>query len=282
MCLHWGNTVNWQLPTLEQHFNLHTSGETDYTNDTLTQSVTVQDKITAFPYLHTFGNNTNWSVLTENSGPGGSTALWVTGIITNPAGVSGDTAARCNFYGPANNSGRREVLRSPVLDLTALTNPELNFSLAYRTYNNENDTIEVLVSTNAGLTFFSATTVYNKSNSSAPSLATRPPSNTSFFPDSASQWRHESIDLSNVTGLNNVVLGFRGKSRFGNNAWIDKCCSIKLWCVRSAPLGLPVLPEVNVIRPWASGGKSRQSGVSAVFDNRGRKSLMPTQAPSKP
>ena len=197
------------------------SGETDYTNDTLTQSVTVQDKITAFPYLHTFGNNTNWSVLTENSGPGGSTALWVTGIITNPAGVSGDTAARCNFYGPANNSGRREVLRSPVLDLTALTNPELNFSLAYRTYNNENDTIEVLVSTNAGLTFFSATTVYNKSNSSAPSLATRPPSNTSFFPDSASQWRHESIDLSNVTGLNNVVLGFRGKSRFGNNAWID-------------------------------------------------------------
>ncbi len=26
MCLHWGNTVNWQLPTLEQHFNLHTSG----------------------------------------------------------------------------------------------------------------------------------------------------------------------------------------------------------------------------------------------------------------
>lgn len=197
------------------------SGETDYTNDTLTQTVTVQNKITAFPYLHTFGNNANWSVLTENSGPGGSTALWVTGIITNPAGVSGDTAARCNFYGPSNNSGRREVLRSPVLDLSSLTNPELNFSIAYRTFNNENDTIEVLVSTNAGLTFFSATTVYNKSNSSLPSLATRPPSNTSFFPDSASQWRHESIDLSNVAGLNNVVLGFRGKSRFGNNAWID-------------------------------------------------------------
>ena len=197
------------------------SGETDPSNDTLTQSVTVLDKITSYPYLHTFGNNTGWTVLTESNGPGGSTALWVTGIITNPAGVSGDTAARCNFYGPANNSGRREVLRSPVLDLTSLINPELNFSLAYRTYNTENDTIEVLVSTNAGLTFIPAATVYNKSNSSLPSLATRPPSTTSFFPDSASQWRHESIDLSKVAGQNNGVIGFRGKSRFGNNAWID-------------------------------------------------------------
>jgi hypothetical protein len=190
-------------------------------NDTLTVNVTVFDKITNYPYLETFSDPSGWTVRIENSGPANSTPLWILGTCTNPAGVSGDTAARCNFYGPNNNIRRREILRSPELDLSGLTNPVLNFYVAYRTYQTANDTLEVLVSTDAGLTFFSASTVYNKSNNSTPSLATRGPSNTNFFPDSANKWRSETISLANVAGEGNVIIGFRGKSNYGNNAWID-------------------------------------------------------------
>ena len=197
------------------------TGDGKASNDTVTLNVTVNDKISAFPYLENFSNTNGWSVRIERNGPNGSAPLWVQGICTNPAGVSGDTAARCNFFGPNNNNGRREILRSPEFDLSNLTNPVLNFYVAYRTFQTANDTLEVLVSTDAGLSFFSASTVYNKSNNSTPSLATRGPSNNSFFPDSANKWRSETISLSNVAGSSNVIIGFRAKSNYGNNAWID-------------------------------------------------------------
>jgi len=197
------------------------AGDGKASNDTVTVNVLVNDKISAFPYLETFSNTDDWSVRIERNGPGGSSPLWVQGICTNPAGVQSDTAARCNFFGPNNNNGRREILRSPEFDLSNLTNPVLNFYVAYRTYQTANDTLEILVSTDAGLTFFSASTVYNKSNNSTPSLATRGPSNASFFPDSANKWRSETISLSNVAGSGNVIIGFRAKSNYGNNAWID-------------------------------------------------------------
>lgn len=197
------------------------SGDQDLLNDTLEVNVLFYDKITSYPYLQTFGFPYGWTVLTENPGPSGSTPLWILGLCTNPAGVAGDTAARCNFYGPSNNAGRKEVLRSPEFDISSLTNPVVHFYVSYRTFIAEDDSMEVLVSTDAGLTFFSASTVYNKSNSSVPSLATRPNQSPLFVPDSSIQWRHETVSLANVAGSSNVIIGFRGKSAYGNNAWVD-------------------------------------------------------------
>jgi len=197
------------------------TGDQNLVNDTLTVLVFVGDKITAFPYLQTFGFPVGWTVLTENPGPTGSTPLWQLALCTNPAGVVADTAAKSNFFGPSNNLGRKEVLRSPEMDISSLTNPVVHFYSSYRTFTTEDDSIEVLVSTDGGLTFFSASTVYNKANSSVPSLATRPPASAAFAPDSSIQWRHETISLANVAGSENVIIGFRAKSGYGNNAWID-------------------------------------------------------------
>ncbi len=192
-------------------------GDTTRSNDTLTVLLNVQQKITSYPYVQTFTNPVDWTTLIENAV--GTTPLWGLGICVNPAGKVGDTAATSNCYN--GSAGRREVLRSPEMDLSSLTNPVLDFYVAYRTFSTEDDSMEVVVSTNGGVTFFSASTVYNKANSSIPSLATRPASTTAFFPDSSKQWRHETVNLANVSGLANVVIGFRSKSQFGNRQWID-------------------------------------------------------------
>ncbi|MDQ3022343.1 MAG: hypothetical protein M3R36_17500 [Bacteroidota bacterium] len=188
-------------------------------NDTLTITLNVNAlaKISTYPYIQTFTNPVGWTVLLENVV--GTTPLWGLGICTNPDGKVGDTAATSNCFN--GSSGRKEVFRSPEMDFTSLTNPVLNFYVAYKTFNAENDSMEVLVSTNQGISFFSATTVFNKGNASVPSLATRPASTTQFFPDSSIQWRHETINLSNIAGAANIVIGFRSKSQFGNRQWVD-------------------------------------------------------------
>ncbi|MEO8150606.1 MAG: hypothetical protein ABI723_23445, partial [Bacteroidia bacterium] len=189
-------------------------------NDTITILLSVADPINAYPYVQTFTNPVNWTVSFENVV--GTTVLWGLGICTNPFGKVADTAATANCFN--GSSGRKEMLRSPLLNLTALAKPVLHFHCAYRSFTDtppESDTLEVLISTDGGVTYSSATTIYKKDQNSTPSLATRSPQATSYFPDSAIQWRSETIDLSNVAGQNYIIVGFRAISNFGNRIWVD-------------------------------------------------------------
>jgi hypothetical protein len=194
------------------------SGDGNPINDKFTLNVNVVAKLTSFPYLQTFTNPVNWTIVIENLV--GTTAVWGLGICVNPDGKVGDTAATANFFNAS--ALRREVLRSPEMDFTGISNPVLSFYTAYRTFTGgENDLLEVVVSTDGGVNFFSATTTYNKSDSTLPSLATRPGQSAAYFPDSSGQWRHETVQLTNVANSSNVVIGFRGVSDFGNRLWID-------------------------------------------------------------
>ena len=189
-------------------------------NDTASLTITVNPVISTYPYIETWNNlAAGWSITVENAV--GTTALFgLSAPVVGPRGIAGDTAMVMNFFN--GSAGRREILKSPVLNLSTLTNPVVDFYTAYKTYTGgESDTLQVVVSTDCGVTFFSASTVYNKSWDSNPSLATRPPSASSFVPDSAIQWRHETISLANVAGQSSVILGFRAKSDFGNLGWID-------------------------------------------------------------
>jgi hypothetical protein len=174
--------------------------------------------------------------------------------VTLPDGSSGG-AARANFFSA--NAGRVEVLRTPFISLSGATNPVLNFDVAYRSFTgSENDRIEVVVSTDGGATYqVGSPVLYNKSRTSTPSLATLANIGTGFTPTDASQWRHETVDLSQFAGQTDLLIGFRATSAFGNNAWIANV----------TVQDVPSLTTVNVTGNAAFAGP----GITINFTNFG-------------
>lgn len=161
----------------------------------------------------------DWTTQVVNNVGTNSIFGLITSGVTLPDGSSGG-AVRANFFSAA--SGRIEVLRTPFISLSGTTNPVLNFDVAYRSYSSgQNDRIEVVVSTDGGLTYqVGSPVLYNKSRTSTPSLATLANNTASFTPSAVSQWRHETVDLSQFAGQTDLLIGFRATSAYGNNAWI--------------------------------------------------------------
>ena len=100
------------------------------------------------------------------------------------------------------------------LDLSNSAMTELRFTHAYAQFTDENDRLEVVVSTNCGDSW---TSVWSQAGST---LATAPASEPRFFPE-PSQWRENTVDLSAYDGQPDVVVGFRGTSAFGNMVYVD-------------------------------------------------------------
>jgi hypothetical protein len=95
------------------------------------------------------------------------------------------------------------------------SNATLTFSHAHRQYQTSNDRLEVLVSTDCGVSW---TSVFDQAGATLSTLAA---STTQFVPASASDWRSNSIDLSAYDGTNDVVIRFTGTSDYGNNMFLD-------------------------------------------------------------
>jgi hypothetical protein len=95
------------------------------------------------------------------------------------------------------------------------TGSKVDWSHAYRQYANENDRLQVHVSTDCGSTW---TSVWDKAGSA---LATLPASTTQYVPSAASDWVADSVDLAAYDNTNDVVIRFRGTSAYGNNMFLD-------------------------------------------------------------
>ncbi|MEG2070735.1 MAG: T9SS type A sorting domain-containing protein [Bacteroidales bacterium] len=81
-------------------------------------------------------------------------------------------------------------------------------------YSTSNDKLQVLLSTNCGVSW---STVYNKGGAA---LATAPASNASFVPTN-SQWRTETVALTPYASAEDVLIKFKAISNNGNNIWLD-------------------------------------------------------------
>jgi hypothetical protein len=137
-----------------------------------------------------------------------------------------------NNNGSTNITGQSDFIYSSYLDLSTLIAPiSLTFDVAYARYDGTYiDSLFVSVTSDCGSTW---TKVYNKGGSS---LATAP-DNTGTFVPTSTQWRTESIDLSNFAGLNALKVAFENKSGWGQALYID---NINLF---NSPL---VVDEINL------------------------------------
>lgn len=130
------------------------------------------------------------------------------------------------------NGGRKEDLASPVLDLTSISNPNLQFDVAYNYYKYTKptstidtvfaDTLEVLISTDCGNT---NTVIYKKGGAqlttfAKPLLNIFNLNNISISP-ADTNWRTEFVDLTPYAGNNEAIVTFRYISSNGGDVYID-------------------------------------------------------------
>ena len=146
-----------------------------------------------------------WSTFNATSGPS-----WVKSTSCGGFGLSSEST-KMDFYTYA--SGTINELILPPINLAGVITPTLTFDLAYATYANEADKLEVFVSEDCGDNW---TNVYDKSGTN---LNTAPPTTSPFVP-SAAQWRNESVNLFGYSNPS-ILLKFVATSAYGNNLYID-------------------------------------------------------------
>jgi hypothetical protein len=141
---------------------------------------------------------------------------------TGTTGSAG--SATLNWYNISSTNEDDLVLPNlSFADFAVGTPTKLSFSVAHAPYAGTSggavgadDALNVLVSTNCGASW---TPVYGKS--SALGLGTAPTLSTTFTP-TATQWRSDSVDLSNFNGQSNILIKFNGVSDYGNNVYLDR------------------------------------------------------------
>lgn len=218
-----GNTTVVTLPTQTvTAVGTHTftawptqpNGFIDYntTLDTKTSTFLIIGPAVAAPLVEGFTNTTfppsGWAVVNSNN----DARTWVRSTACGGFQASSSCATMSFYNSPL---GYVDEMVAQNIDMTAASSNTMTFALAYCQATTQTDTLQVLVSTDCGVTW---TTVYNKWGSV---LATRTPSFTAFTPNAGSQWRMESVDLSAYASSTNLVIKFRGISDFGNNLYID-------------------------------------------------------------
>lgn len=115
-----------------------------------------------------------------------------------------------------NATGRKDEIRMPRFNGESYNSITLTFDVAYWSYTNqsEQDTLQVLVSTDCGATF---TQVYSKGGAT---LSTVAGNSTSAFTPTSTQWRTDTVNLNSYIGQS-IILAFRNVARFGNNLYLD-------------------------------------------------------------
>ena len=164
----------------------------------------------------------NWSVASSGSG-----YTWERSVRAANEKTASATIRNYRF----NSNGRKDDLYSPLVQIGSPDSVYLKFDVAHATAQYPGstgtplDTLEILLTSDCGKTFRS---VYKKwgedlttVNKNFPQVY---PTNDTvgFYPNSASQWRREWVDISKFVGANSKFqFVFRSSSNKGNNTFLD-------------------------------------------------------------
>lgn len=119
---------------------------------------------------------------------------------------------RWDFY--TISSGESSMIVFEKIDLSSGTGHGIKFNHAYAQYQTSNDKLDVLVSTDCGVTW---SNVYSKAGSA---LSTAAANSSRFYP-AVTEWKNNFVDLANYTGNNEVMIAFKGTSAYGNDLYVD-------------------------------------------------------------
>lgn len=169
-----------------------------------------------------------------------------------------------------NSNGEIDEAVLPPYNLTSGTNAELTFWVAYTYWTvpyQFSDTLEVLISTDCGLTY---TSIYKKWGNT---LATAPGQGSDFFPN-ASQWRLETVSLLPYITATNAIIKFRNITDYENNMFVDDININTLTSVTNKDLNnvINVFPNPTTGKVIVNIGNDNLTidGVN-VFDMMGKK-----------
>ncbi|MEO5892301.1 MAG: M43 family zinc metalloprotease [Ferruginibacter sp.] len=119
------------------------------------------------------------------------------------------------------NTGQKDYLRMPELNLVNVDSAYLSFQLAASTYTatsttvNNWDTLEVLISKDCGATY---TSLYQKWGAK---LVTSTTESIRAFEPRSTEWRKDSINLTAYINAGPIMLAFRNTTEYENNIYLD-------------------------------------------------------------
>lgn len=167
-------------------------------------------------FLETFeGGIGGLTVINPNAGSNTWGTLEVGGTLGNvSAGIN-------NFENETR--GQSDILETPSLDLTQISNPRVEMEYAYNRYGpNFNDQLRVLISVNNG----PAQVLFTGLENGSGNFATGPDNEEVFIPAEESDWCAAGpgcidLDLSAFAGETDVKIQIENINGYGNLMWID-------------------------------------------------------------
>lgn len=164
------------------------------------------------PYSEGFENqflpDSLWQIISLDS------VQWTTAQVINKSGQL-SKVLKMPCYGYTNVGEIDEIITSPI-NLKGYQNAKLYFDLSYARYNaSQNERLRVQISTDCGNTF---SQLYNRSNTT---LQTTAETTTEYIPNSAAQWRTDSINLNNYLSSGTIIVKFLVTNGNGNHLYLD-------------------------------------------------------------
>jgi GH25 family lysozyme M1 (1,4-beta-N-acetylmuramidase) len=158
--------------------------------------------------------------------------------------------ANCGNTG--NITGQRQQLYTPDYSFTGVWNAELSFDVAYEpsklpTYS---DTLCVYYSTDCGTTWKN---IYSRGGATLSTTGSTTGAGTDtagshghgcFIPPNTSAWRRDSVSLSALNGMSNVMFSFENRSGWGNILYLDNINIV------TGPLSVPNLKSNDLVKVY--------------------------------
>ncbi len=188
------------------------------TDNNIVDSITKINFITTtqngnFPLNANFENG-SFSNEWKLQGTGTSPSNWT---INNNLGAFG-SSSKCMFNDnwTYDAQGKHDAIWTEKYDFTNVVDARLSFDVAYAPYGgNYSDTLEVLISSDCGATFNS---IYKKGGVE---LSTASAISSAIFIPSSTQWRKDTLDISDLANTNETVISFVNIGWYGQPIYID-------------------------------------------------------------